>query len=204
MLQPGVLEPGTLAHLKTIMTRKEFSQFVLVGGTALAIQIGHRLSVDLDFFSDQKFDSDEILYQVSQLGKANEVFRNSIMIRLELDGIKIDFVHYPYPFIEKCVFFDEVKMASKQDICAMKLAAVTGRGLKKDFYDIFFLLKDFSFKQMIFFYEKKYTNRNYFQMMKSILWFDDADNSEQPVMLEKCPSWDEIKIKIESVVKEAS
>lgn len=202
MLQTAVLESGTLAHLKSMMLNPEFNQFTLVGGTALALQLGHRISVDLDLFSPERFSHDTLLYEVQTLGKVKELYRNKIMLQVTLDEVKIDFVYYPYSLIRPVTVIENVRLASIEEIAAMKLSAITGRGVKKDFYDLFFLLKQYNIKQIMGFYIEKYTDRNYFQVSKSLTYFDDADNTDDPVVLKGKVSWAEVKQTIEKAVKE--
>jgi predicted nucleotidyltransferase component of viral defense system len=202
MLQTTVLQPGTLAHLKSMMLNPELNQFTLVGGTALALQLGHRLSIDLDFFTPEKFSHDTILYEVQALGTVKELFRNKIMLQISLDEVKLDFVYYPYPFIWPVKMINTFRLASMEEIAAMKLSAITNRGVRKDFFDLFFLLKQFSMKQIIGFYIDKYTDRNYFQMSKSLTYFDDAEQTESPVILKGNVIWPEVKKTIEKAVKD--
>ena len=200
MLQIQTVEPGTLGHLKSIMLNPYLKHFTLVGGTALALQMGHRFSIDLDFFTPQQIEHDAIALELKSLGKLIETHRNRIMLQVMLDNVKIDFVHHPHPMIRPISIVENIRMATQEEIAAMKLAAITGRGVKKDFYDLYFLLKKFSLKQMIDFYIEKYTDRNYFQMTKSLSYFNDADNSDTPVLFDKKLKWEEVKKTIEEAV----
>lgn len=184
------------------MGNPAFSQYILVGGTALALKMGHRLSIDLDFFSFQPIDHEAIKIELEQIGTLSENYRNKIMLRVDVDSVRMDFVTYKFELLKPIIVADGIRMASVEDICGMKLEAIKNRGLKKDFYDLYFLLKEFSIQDMLKFHYSKYPGTNQFQMVMSIEYFDDADKSESPVLLkEKHISWEEIKNAIRQAVK---
>lgn len=193
MLHAEVLEPGTLGILKAVLANKLFDSFNLVGGTALALQFGHRLSIDLDFFTTDLFDKELVKAELADMGIWTTDSENKIGLRGQLDGVKIDFVTYRYPLLEPIVIIDDVRMLSQADISAMKLSAVTNRGAKKDFYDIFFLLHRHSFTQLCDWYKRKFRTNNLFMLLKSITYFDDAELTETPVLLAKNISWESVK-----------
>lgn len=193
MLHTEVLEPGTLGILKAVLECDTFDSFNLVGGTALALQFGHRLSIDLDFFTGEAFDKELAKAELMEIGDWITNSENKIGLRGELNGIKMDFVTYPYPLLEPTTVIDSVRMLSQADISAMKLSAVTNRGAKKDFYDIFFLLKLHSFAQLCDWYKQKFSTNNLFMLLKSLTYFDDAETTEMPVLLGKKTSWDVVK-----------
>jgi len=181
----------------------EFSELRLAGGTALALQIGHRKSIDLDFFGEIEFEQLAI----------NELFRDFHSVEVlqktkniniyELNEVKVDFVNYSYPWLQKQLTIDGIVLAHKEDIAAMKIAAITGRGSKKDFIDLFFLLKIYSLQQILDFYTKKYFDASIFLALKSISYFDDADQEESPEMIAPI-NWETIKLKIKEEVRKYS
>lgn len=193
MLHTEVLEPGTLGILKAVLDCDTFDSFNLVGGTALALQFGHRLSIDLDFFTSSPFDKELAKAELIEIGDWITNSENKIGLRGELNGIKMDFVTYPYPLLEPTTVLDGVRMLSQADISAMKLSAVTNRGAKKDFYDIFFLLKQHSFAQLCEWYKQKFRTNNLFMLLKSLTYFDDAEATGMPVLLGKEPGWDVVR-----------
>ena len=112
-----------------------------------------------------------------------------------VDGVKVDLVNYPYVWIAPKVEEDSLVLASPKDIAAMKLSAITNRGTKKDFIDVYELLNHFSLEQMFGFYREKYTDAIPFMTLKSLTWFEDAEDDPMPFMLKKY-SWDDVKEKI--------
>ena len=119
----------------------------------------------------------------------------------DVAGIKVDFVNYQFNLIEKLLEIEGVRMLSKQDIAAMKLNAIAGRGSKKDFIDLYFLLNEFSLEEILFFYEKKYFDGSIFMVQKSLTYFEDANFQLQPKMF-KDFNWETCKQKIiEKVLK---
>lgn len=155
MLHTEILTTSTLGLLKAIQTIDTFQSFSLVGGTALALQLGHRLSIDLDFFTTESFDKELAKAELNDIGNWQTDSENKIGLRGQLNGVKIDLITYRYPLLEPAVTIDDIRMLSQADISAMKLAAVTNRGAKKDFYDIFFLLRHYSFSQLCNCYKAK-------------------------------------------------
>jgi len=183
------------------MDEEEFSGARLVGGTALALQLGHRKSVDLDLFGDIDFaniDKVKVFekHQQVRILKASE----NINILL-INGIKVDFVNYSYPWLEDRIMEESIRMAGLKDIAAMKLAAITGRGSKKDFVDIYFLLKHFSLRELINEYNKKYFDGSEYMVVKSLTYFEDAEQDPMPEML-KNVVWEKVKSKMVSEVKQ--
>ena len=109
-----------------------------------------------------------------------------------VDDIKIDFVDYVYKWIDAPLCDGDIRLASMKDIAAMKITAIEGRGTKKDFVDIYFLLKKYSLKNLLDFYSQKYPDSSSFMAMKSLAYFEDAEEEPMPYMFVDV-SWDEIK-----------
>lgn len=195
MLQTQTVAPELMELLKFVMNSEVFDGFFLVGGTALALQIGHRESVDLDFFGNLEIDSDLFRQEISNYGKFNIIKQSKNILITDIGSIKTDFVNYSYPMIEKPVVADGLRLASIQDIAAMKLNAISGRGSRKDFIDIFFLLKEFSLNEMMNFYLKKYDDGSKFLVIKSLSYFEDAEEYEMPKMF-KDFDWEHCKKQI--------
>lgn len=167
----------------------------MAGGSALALQLGHRRSVDFDFFTQEKFDTGEFISKLSKLGEfvVDQISPQTLLGTFK--GTKFSLFYLSYPLISETVDFEGVKLASVQDISAMKLAAITGRGVKKDYVDLYFLTKEkFKFEQMFAFYDQKYGvfEANELMILKSLQYFDDAEESEMPMMI-KDVSWQEVK-----------
>jgi len=201
MLHYRTIDTKTLELLKNIQEIEVFKKLLLVGGTSLALQIGHRTSIDLDLFGEINIYRDEIIYELNKLGDVKTLhFTNNINI-FTINGIKVDIVNYSYPWLQKSLIVDKIKLASIQDIAAMKIAAITGRGTMKDFIDLFYLLQQFSLEQILQFYEQKYSDASIFMALKSLSYFDDANLDIMPKMFDKI-NWGNIKSTIFKKVEE--
>jgi len=194
MLQHQAVAPRTLRLLETICAIPELSGFNLAGGTALALRIGHRISVDLDFFGDKNFSTEEILDLMAGEKPISIISQHKNILILNVQNVKVDFVSYQYPLIAKPIVEGVIRMLATSDIAAMKLAAIAGRGRKRDFYNLYFMLKEFSMKQMIDFYNQKFHDGYEMMVARSLTFFDDADTDEIPRMFAPTVSWEEIKM----------
>ena len=201
MLQSQTVESNTLELLKSLMQKEYLNSFVLVGGTALALQLGNRESIDLDLFSNTDFASNELL--TSLLNDYQILVDNQLSQRLitTINYVKVDFIKFHYPFIRPFLVIENIRMASLEDIAAMKLDAITGRGSKKDFYDLFFLLQHYSIDELFSFYTEKYPHQTTFHVARSLTYFDDADIQPSPIVFDKTITWETVKQKIISVIK---
>lgn len=190
MLYKSAVKPELLRILEKLMQIDVFSDLRLVGGTALALHIGHRESVDIDLFGKINFEEQEKNIEIT--GKIEFLKKSKNINVLSIENIKIDIVNYKYPWISALVKEDNYRLASLKDIGAMKLNAITGRGTKKDFIDLYYLLKYFSIHDLFEFYLEKFEDGNLFLVKKSLTYFDDAEPEPMPVMKENI-SWEEIK-----------
>jgi hypothetical protein len=177
--------------------------FFLVGGTALAIQIGHRRSIDLDFFTREAFDPDRILDSLSATLSTHGIIvggRASHTLNLTLSGVKVDLIRYAYPLLEPLVEAVGYTMLALPDIAAMKLAAITNRGSKKDFFDLYFLLERHSIQTLLDFYRRKYPDHDLFFVLRSLAYFEDADMEPEPIMLQQV-GWGTVKETVAKAVR---
>lgn len=205
MLYYSTVEPRTLDVLKNLIAIPELSNFYLVGGTALALRFGHRISVDLDLFSTVEFDNEKIISSIEkhfgnfEYANAN----NPIGVFGFIDEIKVDLIkHHYFPQIGKTVFEDGIRMFDDDDIIAMKIMAILKRGQKKDFWDIAELLKKYSLEHCIKCYKNKYQNNQImFSVPQALTYFTDADESEDPVSLNG-ETWESIKKSIGKTVRD--
>jgi hypothetical protein len=172
----------------------------LVGGTALALQIGHRKSIDLDFFGELDFEIQDLIDEIKEFAELTILSESKNIHVYLVNGIKVDFVNYKYPWIDSAICEDGILLAGIRDIAAMKIAAIIGRGTKKDFIDIAFLLQKFSLKEIFDFYSSKYNDGSIFMALKSITYFDDAESDIMPDMLLK-KSWEQAKREVKSHAK---
>lgn len=192
MLHFETVDAPVLELMNRLMAVTLFAPLRLAGGTSLALQTGHRKSVDLDFFGSLFLEENELAETLSSVGTITWLNKLKNIKSLLVNGIKVDFVNYAYPWLNGIVQEQDLRLASKKDIAAMKLAAITGRGAKKDFTDLYFLLNEFSLAEMMRMYEKKYADGSTFMVLKSLVYFDDAETEEMPEMLMPA-SWDIIK-----------
>lgn len=169
MLQTQTVVPKLMELLNKIMSEKLFSDFNLVGGTALALQIGHRNSIDIDLFGNLEIDTLLFIEKLSEFGKVTVTQSTKNILITEINDVKVDFVNYKYPIISEQLFIENIRMLSTKDIAAMKLNAIAGRGSKKNFIDLYFLLNKFSLGEMLSLYDQKYNDG-------SLLWFKKASH----------------------------
>lgn len=202
MLSYQTVDAHTLELLRHLSVVPEFSAMRLVGGTSLALQYGHRTSVDLDFFGtfDSELSFSSILRRYGQLTIVKESSKIKVYL---LDGIKVDFVHYDYPWLESPLQVDGLVLATPPDIAAMKVNAIEGRGSKKDFIDLYYLLQRYTLAEILDFYKQKYPEHSVFRALMSMSYFDDADMQPTPRMFTNV-SWDEVKEYILSQVQQYS
>jgi len=202
MLHYETVDADTLDLLRQLQLLDDLAPFLLVGGTSLALQIGHRKSIDLDLFADNnknEIDLEAIPDAIKHLGNIDIFHKRKSLLQLFLNDVKVDFVSYRYEFIEKPLLKDGLKLASIPDIGAMKLSAITGRGSKKDFIDLYFLLRMHTLPELFDFYRKKYPDSADFMVYKSLSYFVDADAEEMPEMLEPI-EWENVKKTIDEEV----
>lgn len=192
MLQSTTVDPRTLAILKQLMSMPALQSFNLVGGTALSLQIGHRISIDLDLFSYQDFVNDNIIRALEPLGELTVVVDNPPFLQMRLNEVKLDFLKYPYPFIQKYQEVEGVRLVAIEDIGTMKLNAIGRRGAKKDFFDLYFLLERFTLAQLVERFTQTLPNVDVFHILKSLTYFDDAEKELNPEMLIKV-NWQTVK-----------
>ena len=176
MLQTRTVEPGTLELLKVLMSINQIDQFYLVGGTALALQLGHRFSVDLDLFTPQPFDKTGLLDMLNETFDIMVESEGTSMLITNINSIKVDFVKMSYPILFPPIIEEGVRMLDIKDIAPMKLKAVTQRGSKKDFYDIYYLLDHLSIDEILGLFKEKFKQHEVFHVIKSLSYFDDAEN----------------------------
>lgn len=169
--------------------------FYLAGGTGLALQIGHRKSFDLDFFTNREFSPENL----SSLIKNHHIYSEGEMRRhgtlyCILERVKSSFIFYDgliiFPFIE----LNTLNIADWRDITAEKLRTVSERGQKKDFYDLYCGVQKLGIKNVVELAGKKFGKRlNYFHLLKGITYFEDAERSPEPMMLDKNITWQDVK-----------
>ncbi|AEE53838.1 nucleotidyl transferase AbiEii/AbiGii toxin family protein [Haliscomenobacter hydrossis] len=202
MLHTTTVYPATLELLKSLMQLPTLEGYNLAGGTALALQIGHRISVDLDFFGNVDFEPIDILDSIRDISEVSIINQSRAILILNAGGIKTDFVRYRYPLLNSIVEIEGIRLLSTLDIGAMKLAAITNRGRKRDFFDLFFLLKTYTLRSLMDAYNAKYADGSEFLVNKSLIYFDDAEEDDMPEIFDTSLSWSLVKETIAREVKQ--
>lgn len=179
----------------------ELSDFFLVGGTALALQIGHRKSIDLDFFTLAPFDEEQLVKALQSHFSMTLNSQNTNTLLCEIENVKVDFIAHQYRQLKNNSIHGSIKLASLEDIAAMKLNAIKNRGSKKDFVDLYFLIKELGFEQMLSFFTQKYPNQSELMILKSLTYFTDAETEPEPIVLLDC-TWSQVKHEIEARVNQ--
>lgn len=183
MLSFRTIVPHTLELLRHLMAEPYLQGCRLVGGTSLALQYGHRSSVDLDMFGDVPDDDMALLDILERFGTVQGQKTSKYIKSFVVDNIKVDFVNYSrYPWIDEMVAEDGLRLASPKDIAAMKTYAIQNRGSKKDFIDMYFLLQHFTLEEILGFYSQKYPNCSMFRTRMSLTYFEDAEGQGCPKM----------------------
>lgn len=201
--QAKVLTKAAEQILELLGAEKFFNNFYLAGGTALALQIYHRKSIDLDFFTPQKFNPVKLHQNILSIFKQDLKIREADKgtLHLKINSVKVSFLEFHYPLIQKeQPKYLNVSLAGLKDIAAMKFSAIHGRGAKKDFIDIYFLLKEyFSIQEVMSFYKQKFEARkeDIFLLFKSLVYFESAEEDPDPVYLRDV-RWETVKSFIES------
>lgn len=183
------------------MAIPELSTFALVGGTNLSLQLGYRLSIDIDLFSNQPYNLQIVKEAISKhFNDAIRLDETKQTVWYQIRGVKTDIVLHEYPYLQPVLEIEGIRLLSIPDIIPMKLGAVAGRGAKKDFWDIAELLDRYTVREMIHFYKQKYTSDDIGFVVRSLIYFDDAELQMDPISLNNT-KWIDVKKKIETAVK---
>jgi hypothetical protein len=179
---PFIVDPQTFRLIQNIQALPEFKDFYLVGGTALALQYGHRNSIDIDLFTEKEFVTDDLIAVLQSHFKIEVSFkRNTGTLLTFIDNIKTDFIRHNYPLIKEQQAEEGISFLSTEDIAAMKLNAIVNSGKRlKDFVDVYYLLEHFSLNEMVSFFQIKYPHLNPLIVLKSLSYFDDIDPDMDP------------------------
>lgn len=206
MLQTETVTETTLALIKQLMIDEQLQDFYLVGGTALSLQLGHRMSIDIDMFTNKDFDS---LYIKSYLEKeyhAEVTFVGKNTFLGFINDVKVDFISHKYKLINPIYSEGGIRMASLEDIAAMKFNAIVQDGSRlKDFVDVCYLLQNLSLNKMLDAYILKYNEVSAEIAKKALLYHDDVDFTV-PISFTKGReyNWNDIKEQLEIAVKKAN
>lgn len=191
----AVLSKNAQAALAILGNSSLLDDAYLAGGSALSLHFGHRYSIDFDFFSQKTFDPKKLIVSLKSIGEFTADFTKGQSLVGEFNHVKFSYFFYDYPLIAKTTKFLGVNLAHPHDIAGMKLAAITDRGAKKDYVDIFELIhQGINLEKMFKIYDRKYhlLSSNLFTLIKAVGYFDEAENSQMPKMIRPV-SWLQIK-----------
>jgi hypothetical protein len=166
------------------------------------LHFNHRKSIDIDLFSNFDFNASDLLEKIHQDFSYQLLFTASNTLKGHIDNINVDILAHRYKLVAGIETMDGINMVSLPDIIAMKLNAISTSGQRsKDFIDIYSLLKKYSLGKMLEFYQEKYNQQNISFILKSLIYFDDVDLADWPVLIENPKlKWGDIKKQIEKVV----
>lgn len=189
-----ILPENGLKNIETLDNNELLYNFYLAGGTGLALQLGHRKSIDFYFFSIQSFNTNNHINMLQNCGEFKLLNEAKGTVTGIFNGIKISFFHYNYPLLWDLKRFRNIKVASPKEIGLMKFTAIAGRGTKKDFIDLYWIGTTIcALTELFSCFDKKYgSTYNLYHILKSLIYFEDADKDKNPKMLEPV-DWIEIK-----------
>lgn len=203
MLRIETVKPDTFALLENLSKNESLKNFRLVGGTALSLQIGHRISIDLDFFTDTDFNVHQIIEILNQYGELEIINQGKNLIQGSLNDIKIDFATHKYEWLDSGEAFNNLHIASIEDISAMKLAAILSRGKKRDFIDVAAILQATPLKKMLSYFKKKYHQDSVMHVIRGLGYFEDAEKDKSELkILNTQLTWKKSKMIIGSAIRE--
>ena len=202
MLHTETVKGSTLELLKKLESETILSGFNLAGGTSLSLYLGHRISIDLDLFTSESFNTNLL----EKFLHENYHFRTDYMekdtLNGSIDGIKIDCITHRYDYLEKPYIENGIRLYSIEDVVAMKLSAIADNGSRlKDFIDIAFLSTRFPFYSMLKFYERKFPEANIIRPYKAITYFEDIDFEENIIMINGKYDWKLIEKRLIDMTK---
>jgi hypothetical protein len=202
MLQQNATPPTALELLKKICAIQELSPFGLGGDTSLALRIGHRHSIDLDFFINVNFNTESVFQVITKNFPSTELlFEQNQTMMFNINDVKVDFVLYPFPWLQPFIVVEGIQLLSINDIIPMKLQAASNRNAKKDYWDIAALLKEYSLDEMLKIFTSKFPQVDIGFIVHSLTYFEQADTEPDPDTADGM-QWDEIKIALIEAVRQ--
>lgn len=202
MLYKKAVPDAALALLEKICRIPELQNFALVGGTNIALRFGHRISVDLDFFTTHPYEREKVFNIINkQFPSAELLFEQNQTMLFYIDEIRVDFVLYPFPWKYPIAEMEGFRLAAIEDIIPMKLQAIENRKSKKDFWDIELLIEKFGLGEIFRIFQAKFPQIDIGYLVHNLTDFEDAEPQMDPDTL-LMKSWDEIKRNISMSVQD--
>ena len=193
-LQTNVVKKETLELLKKLMQEEIFKEYFLVGGTALALNLGHRISVDIDMFTRNDIPVEQLQKELQTKYNFKERFKQKNTLKGVINNVEVDFIKYDYNFIKPIEEEQDIRFTSIPDIIAMKLSAITDNGTRmKDYLDIAYLSSYYSLNEMTDFYNKKFQITNKISVSKALIYFNDVNNNDTIELIKGKFSWEKTK-----------
>lgn len=205
-MHPKVLGAEGWAVVSKLASAGHLEGWTLAGGTGLALQFGHRRSVDLDFFRAETLDSEVLIGHLSRIGSIAVQSRAAGTLHVVLNGIRLSFLEAQAPFLFPGTPYRRLLIADPRDIAIMKVVAIGGRGSRKDFVDLYFFLRSGgALDTLMALLRRRFANIDYneYHLLKSLVFFDDAEAEPMPRMLRRA-SWLEVKKTITAEVRRLS
>jgi Nucleotidyl transferase AbiEii toxin, Type IV TA system len=177
--------------------------WTLAGGTGLALQLGHRISIDLDFFIEDPFDAAALRRSLADLGSLEIQHQDEDTLHVRLSGIRLSYLRSEAPFLHPPIEYRGLRLADPRDIAAMKIIAIAGRGSRKDFVDLYaYLEAGGDFPGLVEIVRRRHANVSFNEvhLLRSLVYFEDAEEEPMPRMLHKV-DWPEIRARLEEEVR---
>jgi hypothetical protein len=191
---PEVISQDIVRTLRDLQHRSLVEGFYLAGGTGLALQLGHRRSVDLDFFSETLFNEELLIQKLADTESLSVLSKANSTLHAGVGKVKVSFLGYPYPVLFPFLFFLGIPLVDRRDIACMKISAISSRGTRRDFIDLYVVSKEHGLASLLDLFKKKYSRANYsgIHVLKSLTFFEEAERDPAPDLLVDI-SWDDVK-----------
>ncbi len=198
-MNPKVLSARAWETVRKLKSLHANGDWVLAGGTGLALQLGHRVSHDLDFFTEVDFDSASLRAELAKRGKLEVQAQAVNTLHTMFDGVRLSYLRAEAPFLFPPIEYRDLRIADNRDIAAMKIMAIAGRGSRKDFVDLYaYLEAGGDFPSLMEVVDRKYasTSMNKMHVLRSLVFFEDAESEPMPRIL-RSVTWKTIRARLE-------
>jgi hypothetical protein len=205
-MHPKVLSAAAWKTVRKLVAEESAAAWTLAGGTALALQFGHRYSEDLDFFRAGPFDAERMLSALAAIGELRVQARTADTLHVQLDGLRVSYLKAEAPFLFPTTRYRGLRIADPRDISVMKIIAIGGRGSRKDFVDLYFLLRSgVNLRDMLALVHRRFRQLDYndYHLLKSLAYFADAETEPLPDLIRPV-DWKTIESEIRGAVRSIS